>query len=88
MPGQAPRYLTAQFITREQVSKRTTRNGQKLNIPLFRNVSGQRTFYYRTSGLWNNLDPLLKLSPSTQVFKCDLKNKVLESFVFIRFNLI
>ena len=26
MPGQAPRYLTSQFIIREQVSKRTTRS--------------------------------------------------------------
>ena len=31
---QAPEYLTSQFITREQVSERTTRSSQKLNIPL------------------------------------------------------
>ena len=48
MTGHAPEYLTSQFITREQVSKRTTRSSQKLNIPLFRTASGQRTFYYRT----------------------------------------
>ena len=33
MTGQAPEYLTSQFITREQVSERTTRSRQKLNIP-------------------------------------------------------
>ena len=34
MTGHAPEYLTSQFITREQVSERTTRSSQKLNIPL------------------------------------------------------
>ena len=43
MTGHAPEYLTSQFITREQDSKRTTRSSQKLNIPLFRTASGQRT---------------------------------------------
>ena len=47
MTGQAPEYLTSQFITREQVSERTTRSSQKLNISLFRTASGQRTSYYR-----------------------------------------
>ena len=42
--GHAPKYLTSQFITREQVSKRTTRSGQKLNIPLLKTASRQRTF--------------------------------------------
>ena len=35
MTGHAPKYLTSQLITREQVSKRKTRGGQTLNIPLF-----------------------------------------------------
>jgi len=68
MTGHAPKYLTSQFITREQVSKRTTRSGQKLNIPLFRTASGQRAFYYRTIGLWNNLESYLKSSHSVQVW--------------------
>ena len=79
--GHAPKYLTSQFITREQVTKRTTRSSQKLNIPLFKTASGQRTFYYRTIGLWNNLDPFLKSSRSVQVFKRILKNKLLDNFV-------
>ena len=74
-------HLTSQFTTREQVTKRTTRSGQKLNIPLFKTASGQRTFYYRTIGLWNNLDPFLKSSRSVQVFKRILKNKLLDNFV-------
>ena len=59
MTGQAPKYLTSQFITREQVSERTTRSSQKLKIPLFRTASGQRTFYYSTVKLWNNLESFL-----------------------------
>ena len=69
------------FITREQVTKRTTRSSQKLNIPLFKAASGQRTFYYKTIGLWNNLDPFLKSSRSVQVFKRILKHKLLDNFV-------
>ena len=68
MTGHAHEYLTYQFITREQVSERTTRSSQKLNIPLFRTASGQRTFYYRTVKLWNNLESFLTLSPSVKFF--------------------
>ena len=48
MTGHTPEYLTYQFITSEQVCEQTTRSSQKLNIPLFRKASRQRTFYYRT----------------------------------------
>ena len=49
-------YNQSQFITREQVSKRTTWSSQKLNVLLFRTASRQGTFYCRTVKLWNNLD--------------------------------
>ena len=81
MTGHAPEYLTSQFITREQVSERTTRSSQKLNIPLFRTASGQRTFYYRTVKLWNNLESFLKLSPSVKSFKHSLRSQLLDNFV-------
>ena len=74
--GHAAEYLTSQFITREQVSERTTRSSQKLNISLFRTASGQRTFYYRTVKLWNNLEAFLKLSQSFQIFKRLLRNQL------------
>ena len=48
MTGHTPENLTSQFITSKQVSERTTWSSQKLNIPLFRKASIQRTFYYRT----------------------------------------
>ena len=79
--GHAPKYLMSQIITHEQDTKCTTRSGQKLNIPLFKTASGQRTFHYRTIGLWNNLDPLLKSSCLVQVFKHILKNKLFSNFV-------
>ena len=81
MTGHAPEYLTSQFFTREQVSERTTRSSQKLNIPLFRTASGQRTFYYRTVKLWNNLESFLKLSPSVEIFKRSLRSQLLDNFV-------
>ena len=80
LSGHAPKYLTSQFIIREQVTKHTTRSGQKLNIPLFKSLRTKNIFY-RTVGLWNNLDPLLKSSRSVQVFKRILKNQLLDNFV-------
>ena len=81
MTGHAPENRTSQFITREKVSERTTRSSQKLNSSLFRTASGQRTFYYRTVKLWNNLEPFLKLSRSVQIFKRLLRNQLLVNFV-------
>ena len=81
MTGQAPEYLTSQFITRKQVSEQTTQSSQNLNIPLFRTASGQRTFHYRTVKLWNNLESFLKLSPSVEIFKRSLRSQLLDNFV-------
>ena len=81
MTGHAPEYLTSQFITREKVGERTSRSSQKLNISLFRTATGQRTFYYRTVKLWNNLELFLKLSKSVQIFKRLFRNQLLDNFV-------
>ena len=82
MTGQASEYLTSQFITREQVNKRTTWSSQKLNIPLFRTASRQRTFYCRTIiKLSNNLKPSLQLSQSAHIFKHLLRNQLLDNVV-------
>ena len=53
MTGQAPEYLTFQFITGEQVSEVKTRSSQKLNIPLFRTASGERTGLLNFGIIWN-----------------------------------
>ena len=73
MTGSAPGYLTEQFIKRSDVSKRSTRNAQALDIPLFRSASGQKTFYYQVVSLWNSLTPKLKLCQSQREFKQSLK---------------
>ena len=54
MTEMAPTYLSSQFL-RRNISGRSTRQAQLLNIPLFRSATGQRTFYYRIVKLWNNL---------------------------------
>ena len=53
MTGQAPEYLTFQFITGEQVSEVKTRSSQKLNIPLFRTASAERTGLLNFGIIWN-----------------------------------
>ena len=60
MTDQAPEYLKSTHITRGSVSGRITRNFQRLNIPLFKTATGQKTFYYKSVSIWNKLDPSLK----------------------------
>ena len=79
--GCAPDSLTDQFIKRSDVSTRTTRNSQKLQIPFLKSATGQRSFYYRTVKIWNTLDPSLKLSKTLQEFKRKLKNLLLKDFI-------
>ena len=64
MTDQAPEYLKSTYITRGSVSGRITRNFQRLNIPLFKTATGQKTFYYKSVSIWNKLDPSLKLCKS------------------------
>ena len=73
MTDQAPEYLTSMYITRGSVSGRITRNFQRLNIPLFKTATGQKTFYYKSVSIWNKLDPSLKLCKSPASFKKALK---------------
>jgi len=80
MTGCAPDYLTSIFIKRADISTRTTRSSQQLNIPLFRTATGQRTFYYRTTTIRNSLDLTLKLSRTISIFKKALKRKLIVEF--------
>ena len=81
MTGSAPGYLTEQFIKHCDVSKRSPRNAQALDIPLFRSASGQKTFYYQAVSLWNSLTPKLKLCQSQREFKQSLKRVLLTEFL-------
>ena len=78
LTGRVPEYLLSQLITRIEVSRRTTRNSQKLNIPLFKAANGQRTFYYRIVITWNSLHSSLKTINSMPIFKYSPKHELLE----------
>ena len=81
LTSHVPEYLSSQFIKQEERSGRATRSSEMLNIPLFKTVSGQRTFYYRTVGIWNSLDSYLKTLESVSTFKFNLKNKLVKDFI-------
>ena len=55
-----------------------TRNSQKLNIPLCKSATGQRSFQYRVASIWNVISPILKLSQCVSSFKCNLKLDLLK----------
>ena len=82
MSGLAPVYLSDKLITRSTVSKREleTRNSQMLNIPLFRTATGQKTFYYRTVNIWNNLNNDIKLCIDVNSFRSKLRGVLLDKF--------
>ena len=82
MAGQAPEYLTSEFVTRGSVSRRLTRNFHQLNIPFFKTTTGQRTFYYRSVSIWNKLDSRLKQCEKPVSFKRALKKQLLSEFLF------
>ena len=77
----APDYLSSQFRTRREVSCWETRNDHKLDVPLFKAAAGQKTFLYKTTTLWNNIDPALKLCNSFLSFKVKLKHKLLQQYL-------
>ena len=77
-PLNVRRATSSKFLKRAEVSGRSTRNSQLLNIPLFKTASGQRTFYYRIVNLCNSLDYSLKLCNSVSVFKNRLRTKLLK----------
>ena len=81
MTGQVPKYLSSNFISRGNISGRTTRSFSQLDIPLFKTKSGQRSFYCRIVTLWNTLKPHFKLSESLIIFKRKMKAFLLNQFL-------
>ena len=76
-------HLTSnKLITRSTVSKREsdTRNSQMLNVPLFRTATGQKTIYYRTVYIWNNLNNDIKLCIDVNSFRSKLRGVLLDKF--------
>ena len=56
MNDKAPRYLRDKFGQRNRVHNRHTRKNGDLDIPKFRTSIGQRSFKYRGTKIWNELD--------------------------------
>ena len=51
-----------------------------------KSVTGQRTFYFRTVSLWNNIETGLKLYDSVVNFKNMLKYNLLQNIIIILVN--
>ena len=79
MNGMAPDYLSKQFVNRGSISGHCTRNSQSLNIPLYKSVTAQRTFYYRAVALWNDLPVNIKTSTTLNIFKINLRRHLFET---------
>ncbi len=58
--GMAPSYLCRMFQTGSQLHHLNTRSSKLLEIPSYRTATGQRSFRYRASCLWNSLPEWLK----------------------------
>ena len=81
MSGYPPASLFSKYIQRAMITRRTTRNSQMLNIPLYKTAPGQRAFYFRTVEFWNSLHSTLKLKPTLQNFKRCLKRCLISIFL-------
>ena len=76
--GQAPSYLCDKFKQRNQIHNRNTRGNEELDIPKFRTSTGQRTFKYRGTKLWNELNKETKLINNLASFKIKLKTDLMK----------
>ena len=72
-----PNLLRVSKLANEQV----LRVAKSLTSLFSETASRQRTFYYRTVLLWNNLEPFLKSSQTVKLFKHSLRSQLLENFV-------
>ena len=71
--GLAPKYLVDKFTKRSSIHVRHTCNRDLLYTQLYKTATGQRTFAYRGTSIWNNLDNDLKKCRSLQTFKETIK---------------
>ncbi len=61
-----------------QVQDSNTRNNEDLDIPKCRTCTGQRTFKYGGTKLWNQLDKETKLMTNLNSFKTKLKTELMK----------
>ena len=71
--------LVKKFRERSDVHSLATRNSNLLNIPSFKSASGQRSFHYQATKLWNALPDDMK-DLSLDPFKQTLQSLPWEDF--------
>ena len=74
MNGLAPSYLC-------EIHNANTRHNNKLDIPIYKLASGQRTFLYRAVVLWNELPDSIKNSENLIHFKSKYNRILLKDFL-------
>ena len=75
----APDYLADKFVQRSHIHNRNTRSRNQLVIPRCRISTGQRSFVYRGTQLWNSLSYDVRTAKCPKVFKRRLINILLSS---------
>ena len=58
----------------------TTRGFNDLKLPFFKNAICQRLLFYQGPKLWNMLPDNLKLSKSSQIFKRNFKEFLIDKY--------
>ena len=69
LKGLAPPYLARRFTSRTQTHDRVTRQMDDLDIPFYRTAAGQRSYLYKATKLWNDLEnktPTQALTPPAE----------------------
>ena len=79
--GLAPDYLN-QFRYISDVSNINTRGSRNGNLytPIFKTTTGQRSFIYRATTIWNNIPISIRNVERLSLFKSQLRN-----FLFLKF---
>ena len=75
----APDYLADKFVQRSHIHNRNTRSRNQLDIPRCRISTGQRSFVYRGTQLWNSLSYDVRTAKCPKVFKRRWINILLSS---------
>ena len=74
----APSYLCDKFEERNRIHDRDTRRKGDLDIPKCKTSSGQRSFKYRGTKIWNDLNADLKSTSKLNCFKTKPKTSLIE----------
>ena len=74
--GLAPLNLSSKLSKRSDTHHCNTRKRDNLNLPLWRTVTAQRSFYYRAVSAWDSLTTDTRNSPSLCTFKRRVKREL------------